>query len=68
VEPTRVEPTRVEPTRVEPLKDFHLYGRLIALSANNKLGCKYMRVVNTLGYFYDTATINAVKKFYSTGS
>jgi hypothetical protein len=48
---------------VEPLKGFHFNGRPIALPVNTRLGCKSMEVVNTLGYFYDTATISAVKSF-----
>jgi len=53
---------------VEPLKGFNFNGRPIALPVNTRLGCKSMEVVNTLGYFYNRTTINAVKKFYSTGS
>ncbi len=49
----------MEPTLVEPFVILHYNGRLLAW-----LGWKWMEVANILAY-YDTATITAVKSFYS---
>ncbi len=38
---------KIEPTQVEPLRDF-IKGRLLALLANIRLGCRWLTMTNTV--------------------
>jgi hypothetical protein len=59
-------PSRPEPTRVEHVIDAPLYGRLLALPTNIRLGWKGLTGTKTLAY-YEHLQITDEKSFITLG-